>query len=92
MPDEVLSDNGGLLKGQFSYLKTGLSYADKITTVSQKYAEEIRSNKEYGIGMEDVLFRRKKDLSGILNGVDYSIWNPSLDKIITYDIRIRKFH
>jgi starch synthase len=84
LPAEVLTERGGLLKGQFSYLKTGLNYADKITTVSQRYAEEIRSDKEFSNGMDDVLFRRKKSLSGILNGVDYSIWNPSLDKIITY--------
>jgi starch synthase len=84
LPKEVLTENHGLLKGQFSFLKTALNYADKITTVSQKYAEEIRSSKEFSLGMEDVLSHRKKDLSGILNGVDYSIWNPSLDKIITY--------
>ncbi|HEY5534698.1 MAG TPA: glycogen synthase GlgA [Ignavibacteria bacterium] len=84
LPAEVFTERGGLLKGQFSYLKTGLNYADKITTVSQRYAEEIRSDKEFSNGMDDVLFRRKKSLSGILNGVDYSIWNPSLDKIITY--------
>lgn len=84
MPDSVLTNDGALFKGQFSYLKAGLSYADKITTVSQKYAEEIRTNKEYGFGMEDVLTKRKRDLLGILNGVDYSIWNSSLDKIIPY--------
>ena len=84
LPDSVLTPEGGLFKGQFNYLKTGLSYADKITTVSQKYAEEIRTNKDYSWGMEDVLNRRKRDLTGILNGVDYSLWNSSIDKIIPY--------
>jgi starch synthase len=84
LPQNVLSEQGGLFKGQFSFLKTALNYADKITTVSQKYSEEIRTFKEFSCGMEDVLTRRKKDLLGIINGVDYSIWNPSFDKIITY--------
>jgi starch synthase len=84
LPAEVFSPEGGEFHGQFSYLKSGISYADKITTVSEKYAEEIRTDKEYSCGMEDVLNRRKKDLVGILNGIDYSVWNPSADKVITY--------
>jgi starch synthase len=84
LPDSVLTEKGGLHYGQFSFLKTGLSYADKITTVSQKYAEEIRTDKEYSAGMESVLSSRKKDIMGILNGIDYSIWNPVVDKLIPY--------
>lgn len=84
LPDSVLTEKGGLHYGQFSFLKTGLSYADKITTVSQKYAEEIRTDKEYSAGMESVLSSRKKDMVGILNGIDYSIWNPVVDKLIPY--------
>ncbi len=84
LPESVLTPKGGLHHGMFSYLKTGLSYADKITTVSQKYAEEIRTDKEYSAGMEDVLSARKRDLVGILNGIDYSIWNPVVDKLIPY--------
>lgn len=84
MPVSVLTEKGGLHYGKFSYLKTGLNYADKISTVSQKYCEEIRSDKEYGCGLEDVLNARKKDMIGILNGIDYSIWNPNVDKLIPY--------
>jgi starch synthase len=84
MPESVLTEKGGLHFGKFSYLKTGLNYADKISTVSQKYCEEIRSDKEYGCGLEDVLNARKKDMVGILNGIDYSIWNPNVDKLIPY--------
>ncbi len=84
LPDSVLTEKGGLHYGQFSYLKTALNYADKISTVSEKYAEEIRTNKEYGYGLEDVLKSRKKDMVGILNGIDYSIWNPVVDKLIPY--------
>ncbi|MEO8666445.1 MAG: glycogen synthase GlgA, partial [Ignavibacteria bacterium] len=84
LPDSVLTEKGGLHFGQFSYLKTALNYADKISTVSQKYAEEIRTSKEFGCGLEDVLNARKKDIVGILNGIDYSIWNPVVDKLIPY--------
>jgi starch synthase len=82
LPEEVLEK--GMHDGKFSFLKTGLNYADKITTVSEKYAEEIRTDKEYSCGMETTLEERKKDLVGILNGIDPSIWNPSYDKVITY--------
>jgi len=84
LPDSVLTEKGGLHFGQFSFLKTGLNYADKISTVSERYAEEIRSDKEFGCGLEDVLKARKKDMVGILNGIDYSIWNPVVDKLIPY--------
>ena len=84
LPDSVFTEKGGYHYGKFSYLKSALNYADKITTVSEKYAQEIRSDKEYSCGMEEVLNRRKKDVEGILNGIDYSVWNPNVDKIIKY--------
>jgi starch synthase len=80
----VFTEKGGNHYGKFSYLKSALNYADKITTVSKKYAQEIRSDKDYSCGMEEVLNRRKRDLDGILNGIDYSVWNPNVDKIIKY--------
>jgi len=83
LPESVLKEVG-FAKGRFNYLRAGLYYADKITTVSEKYAEEIRTDKEYSFGMEDVLAKRKKDISGILNGIDRNIWNPITDKIIPY--------
>lgn len=84
LPESVLTEKGGLHNGQFSFLKTALNYADKISTVSEKYAEEIRTDKNYGYGLEEVLQARRKDLVGILNGIDYSIWNPVVDKLIPY--------
>ncbi|HEX2788574.1 MAG TPA: glycogen synthase GlgA [Ignavibacteria bacterium] len=84
LPESIFTDNGAKFHDKFSYLKAGIKYADKVTTVSQKYAEEIRSDKAYSCGMEDVLNERKKDLVGILNGIDNTIWNPSFDKIIQY--------
>jgi starch synthase len=62
----------------FNYLKGGIVYSDAITTVSKKYAEEIKTP-EYGNGLDSVLVKRAADLHGILNGVDYEQWNPATD-------------
>ena len=84
LPDSIYNDNGSKHGKEFSFLKAGLAYADVITTVSERYAEEIRTDKEFSFGMESILAKRKKDVSGILNGIDYSVWNPEVDKIIDY--------
>ena len=62
----------------FNFLKGGIVYADQLTTVSRKYAEEIQTP-EGGNGLDGALLRRKADLRGILNGVDYSEWDPATD-------------
>jgi starch synthase len=62
----------------FNFLKGGLVFADILTTVSRKYAEEIQTP-EFGEKMDNVLRRRSHDLRGILNGVDYEQWNPATD-------------
>ncbi|MCP8898442.1 glycogen synthase GlgA [Gilvimarinus xylanilyticus] len=62
----------------FSYLKAGLVYADKITTVSPSYAEEIQTE-AFGHGFEGLLQHRRADLSGIINGIDTETWNPGAD-------------
>jgi len=64
-----------------NFLKGGVVYSDAITTVSRKYAEEIQTS-EYGNGLEDSLRKRKGAFFGILNGVDYSEWNPATDPYI----------
>ncbi len=61
-----------------NFLKGGIVYADALTTVSRKYAEEIQTS-EFGNGLEGVLQQRSGDLFGILNGVDYDEWNPAAD-------------
>jgi starch synthase len=63
---------------QFNFLKGGIAYSDRLTTVSPRYAEEIQTA-EFGEGLESVLRKRAADLTGILNGVDYSSWNPAND-------------
>lgn len=65
--------------GKLNSLKGGLVFADMVTTVSQAYADEIQT-KAYGAGLEDVLKERADSLRGILNGIDYSEWNPCHDE------------
>jgi starch synthase len=60
------------------FLKGGIVYADAITTVSRKYAEEIQTP-EFGNGLDGPLRQRHADLFGILNGIDYEEWNPATD-------------
>jgi len=64
--------------GNISLLKAGIVYCDAVTTVSPTYSREIQQP-EHGRGMEGVIFRRRDRLYGILNGVDYRLWNPSDD-------------
>jgi starch synthase len=64
-----------------NFLKTGLTCADAITTVSPTYADEIQNDEEMSAGLQDVLKSRKDDIYGILNGVDYTIWNPETDEL-----------
>ena len=67
--------------GKINLLKGGLVFADLISTVSETYAKEIQTP-EFGYGLEGVLAWRSKDLYGIVNGADYSEWNPATDNLI----------
>lgn len=67
--------------GNISLLKSGIVFADSVTTVSPSYSMEIQTG-EYGMGMEGVLRKRRESLHGILNGVDYNSWNPGKDTYI----------
>lgn len=79
LPAEMLSPNGIEFYGQVSFLKAGLLYSDRLTTVSPSYAREILTP-EYGCGLDGVLRARADDLVGILNGVDYTVWDPAVDR------------
>lgn len=65
--------------GYFNFMKSGIVYADAVNTVSPTYAREIQTA-EYGCGLEGLLGQNRHKLSGIVNGVDYREWNPSLDR------------
>ncbi|OUL99782.1 glycogen synthase GlgA [Variovorax sp. JS1663] len=69
--------------GQLSFMKGGLGFADRITTVSPTYAREIQTP-EQGCGLDGLLRRRAGVLSGILNGVDDQVWNPATDALLPH--------
>ena len=75
--------------GKISLLKAGIVYSDAITTVSPAYAKEIQTA-EHGMGLEGILRHRRAHLQGILNGVDYSLWDPSQDPHIPAHYSPRK--
>ncbi|MFV1981101.1 MAG: glycogen synthase, partial [Rhodothermia bacterium] len=67
--------------GSFSFLRTGLLYADAITTVSETYAREIQTS-SFGAGLDPILASRNADVFGIVNGIDVDAWNPKTDPFI----------
>jgi starch synthase len=89
LPEAEFGKEGVEFFGKLNFMKAGLVYSDVITTVSEKYAEEICSTEEFGCGLEGVLQKRKSHLHGIINGIDYNIWNPETDELIVkrYDMR-----
>ncbi|MGX2969346.1 glycogen synthase GlgA [Ursidibacter sp. B-7004-1] len=88
LPWEFFSPYGLEFYGEMSYLKAGLFYADKITTVSPTYAQEITEHIAGG-GMHGLLQTRQAEgrLCGILNGVDDTVWNPETDHHIISNYR-----
>lgn len=78
LPSQWWSVDGAEFHGGFSMLKAGIVYADAVTTVSPTYAEEIRTP-EFGYGLDGLLRAVGPKLSGILNGIDTTVWNPSTD-------------
>ncbi|MCL5268842.1 MAG: glycogen synthase GlgA [Bacteroidetes bacterium] len=89
LPADVFSQEGAEFFDKFSFLKAGLVYSDYITTVSQTYAKEISESDEYGCGMDGVLKKRKKFFTGIVNGIDYTIWNPDTDQYIPFKYSVK---
>ena len=81
LPENLFHADALEFYGKVSFLKGGLLYADKLSTVSEAYSREIVTP-EYGLGKEGVIIRRQADLVGILNGVDYDCWNPENDVLI----------
>ncbi len=69
---------------QVNFLKGGLVFSNFINTVSPSYAKEIVT-KEAGRGLHGILQKREKQLTGILNGIDYEEWNPEKDKVISFN-------
>jgi starch synthase len=82
LPPAAFDAEGYEFHGKVGFLKAGLVYADRITTVSPTYARELMTP-EFGMGLEGVFAARRADLVGILNGIDLEAWDPQTDTTIT---------
>jgi starch synthase len=82
-PRGYLLHQDELRAGRINPLRHGIMYAEAITTVSPTHARELCSD-QYGMGLQDSLRSRAADLTGILNGVDYSEWDPKVDRFIPH--------
>jgi starch synthase len=81
LPQTLFHPEGIEFFGNVNLLKGGLVYSNYLTTVSRKYAQEIQTP-EFGHGLDGVARKRADRLIGILNGVDYTAWNPVKDELI----------
>jgi starch synthase len=82
LPQDAFAIDGVEYYGDIGYLKAGIQFADRVTTVSPSYAAEI-TTEEGGMGLGGLLKSRAKDLIGILNGIDTEVWNPETDPEIS---------
>lgn len=76
--------------GRLNLLKTGLVFADALSTVSPTYALEIQTPAQ-GCGLENVLQERAEDLTGVLNGIDTSVWNPQTDPCLAANYNVENW-
>jgi starch synthase len=75
LPDGLFTPDGAEFYGQVSFLKAGIRFADRLSTVSSRYAQEVMTA-EFGCGLDGLLRARADDLIGILNGIDCDSWTP----------------
>lgn len=83
LPARLMNPTGLEFHHQLSFMKAGLKFADRVTTVSPTYAQEI-ATPEHGAGLHGVIQGRVATVSGILNGVDGEVWNPATDPALTH--------
>lgn len=89
LPPAAFQMDGLEFHGQISFMKAGLFYADRITTVSPTYAREIQTP-EQGCGLDGLLRARSDSLTGILNAVDDAVWNPAADRCLPRNFDARR--
>ncbi len=80
-PARVFTPDGLEFWGDVNWMKGGIMFADVVTTVSRRYAEEIQTL-DFGWGLDEVLFQRHPRIFGIPNGLDWDAWNPATDSDI----------
>ncbi len=88
IPSHLFNMEGIEFYGKVNFLKSGIVYSDAINTVSPTYAEEIQTP-EYGYGLDGILRKRNNALFGIINGIDYEVWNPETDKHIYHNYSVK---
>jgi starch synthase len=81
LPDDLNTMDGLEYYEQTNLLKGGILFADRVTTVSPRYAQEIQTP-EFGNGLDGVVQTREHDIVGLLNGVDMAVWNPATDALL----------
>lgn len=89
LTEEFNSEKGILHEGKVNFLKTGITYADYVTTVSETHAKELCTQEEYAYGLFSTLKKRKSNIYGIVNGIDKYSWNPEKDELIDYNYSIK---
>ena len=88
LPEHIFNSGELEFYGEANYLKGGIVYADEVTTVSPTYADEI-CTPEGGEGLDGLMLERRRHLSGILNGIDYDVYNPMTDQYIKKHFSIK---
>jgi starch synthase len=83
LPPRLFTAEGIEFHGQISFLKAGIQFSDRLTTVSPTYAREILTP-EHGCGLDGLFRHLAAQLSGMLNGVDYETWDPARDRHLSY--------
>ena len=81
LPEDLNNMDGLEYYEQTNLLKGGILFADRVTTVSPRYAQEIQTP-EFGNGLDGVVQSREHDIVGLLNGVDMAVWNPNTDALL----------
>ena len=89
LPAKLNSEKGVLHNGKVNFVKAAIEFADFITTVSPTHSKELCTSDEFAYGLLSALKKRKKVVHGIINGIDYSAWNPGKDKLIDVNYSLK---
>jgi starch synthase len=91
IPDSMLGDDGIEFWGRLGFLKAGIRYADRISTVSESYAREVLTP-QFGCGLDGALLARKDAIAPIPNGIDTEVWNPASDPLLARPFSMHDLH